>query len=86
MAADATVLGVVAITQMPFAAFHPDALRQAFVLASRMMSAVEPATWSQWIQQLESSFANGVPAARVGAVEPEAAANPRARTRWERIA
>lgn len=71
LAADAKVLGVVAITQIPFAAFHPEALREAFVLVSRMMGEVEPETWRRWIEELESSGAHGV---------------ARGRTKWESIA
>jgi hypothetical protein len=53
LAADASTLGVIAITRMPFAAFHPAALREAFVLVSRVVSAIEPETWRGWVDAFE---------------------------------
>jgi hypothetical protein len=65
LAADAKVLGVVAITQMPFVAFHPEALRQAFVLVSRMLGEVEPEQWRKWIEELEGGVSQPAPARAV---------------------
>lgn len=53
LAADARLLGIVAMTQLPFAAFHPGALGRAFVLVSGVTSELEPARWWAWIAEID---------------------------------
>jgi hypothetical protein len=86
LAADAKVLGVVAITQMPFTAFHPAALRQAFVLVSQLMGEVEPEQWKQWIEALERAGERSISAARVRDGEPREQSDAGGKTKWGSIA
>jgi hypothetical protein len=76
MAANARVLGVVAMTQLPFTAFHPAALGGAFVLVSGVTSEIDPARWSAWIAELTAGDADG------GVAKTRRAAGPRPRARW----
>jgi hypothetical protein len=85
LAANATVLGVLAIEQMPFTAFHPAALRQAFVLVSRVMGEVEPEVWKRWIEQFERSGAPAASRLRVTGVESEAVSNAVGTSKWGSI-
>jgi hypothetical protein len=77
MAADARVLGIVAMTQLPFAAFHPAALSGAFVLVSGVTSQIDPQRWSLWVAALTAGDAEGG-----AAVNRKRAAGPRPRARW----
>jgi hypothetical protein len=50
VAADAKVLGVLAMTRLPFTAFHPAALREAFVVVSRLCAELTRAQVEQWVR------------------------------------
>jgi hypothetical protein len=85
LAADAMLLGVVAIEQMPFTAFHPAALRQAFVLVSRVAGEVEPKLWRGWIERFECATAKEVARSRSAGEDDEPESSAAGRTKWGRI-
>jgi hypothetical protein len=56
LAADARLGGVLLIEQLPFAAFHAQAMRRAFVLVSRVIGAADLASVIAWQRRPEPSL------------------------------
>jgi hypothetical protein len=57
LAADEKVLGVLAMTRLPFSAFHPAALREAFVVVSRICAEVNRDQVERWMRHSPTSTA-----------------------------